>query len=102
MAGSRRVGYFHKIFESCDLVFRRGLAGWLYEHGAKLDRAGGPAYIRSYASGAHLERWYVQEKLDRANNPAVMTTFADGQRVKTWYRKGKVVNSPAAKRSFLR
>ena len=52
-------------------------ADWLGEHGGKLDRADGPAFIEIWADGRRREEWYKQGQRDRADGPAVVETWAE-------------------------
>jgi NAD-dependent DNA ligase len=67
----------------------RELRDWLSEHGARLDRADGPAYVEAWADGVRVEAWYRNGKLSRDDGPVRIMRWRDGSTIESYYRNGK-------------
>jgi len=67
----------------------KDLQAWLESKGCQLDSSGSPAYLKRYADGSTVKKYYRDGKLHRKGGPAEVRYSADGSTVDEYYCDGK-------------
>jgi hypothetical protein len=62
------------------------IACWFASHGARLDRADGPARVEIRSDGSRIEEWFRDGKRHRSIGPARIYEHSAGNLVESWYR----------------
>ena len=68
----------------------------LKNHGAKLDRVDGPAYV-TIGLSFRAEEWFRDDKRHRVDGPASVVFNGDGSKTEEWYSDGQLdrIDGPA-------